>query len=220
MKGPPALAVTGSNLTGDAPFSCALRLPHGIVGAASPAGGRVDLARLVADLCAAHSVRPDELGELLVDVGPGSYTGLRVAITFVRTLQQFAGVRVFALESMALLAARARDAEGPLHVLLDARRERVHAQTYASAGGALVAATPARALPPGEALAGIAARQVVVVPANLPAAMLAAVRARGAEVRVASRVLAEELFAPGLPLVPATAAALEPRYLMGSYAEE
>lgn len=220
MSALPALAVSGSNLAGDASFSCALRLPRGVVGTAPPAGSRGDLARLVAELCAAHGVQPEGIGELRVDVGPGSYTGLRVAVTFVRTLQRFAGLRVLAIESMALLAARALCGSGPLHVLLDARRDRVHTQTFGRAGDALVAATPARAIPFAEALAGIAPRQVVVVPASLPPAMLEALQAAGADVRLESRVLAAELFAPGLPFFEADCASLEPRYLMGSYAEE
>jgi len=59
------LAVSGSNLTGDVPFSAALRLPDGAVHEArAPAGERGDLASLCRDLCAAHGVAPRDLAEL------------------------------------------------------------------------------------------------------------------------------------------------------------
>ena len=53
-----SLALSGSNVTGDSPFSCALRLAGGEVFASAPVDGRGDLAALAADLCAQHRVRP------------------------------------------------------------------------------------------------------------------------------------------------------------------
>jgi tRNA threonylcarbamoyladenosine biosynthesis protein TsaB len=103
----PALAISGSNVTGDAPFSCALRRGGEVDEVRSPAGERGDLATLVRDLCAAHGVRPDQLAELRIDIGPGSYTGLRVAVTFARFLQRFGELRVLVIDSLSLLATAA-----------------------------------------------------------------------------------------------------------------
>jgi hypothetical protein len=47
-----------------------------------------------------------------------------------------------------------------------------------------------------------------------------AARATAAEVLIAAGVAASDLFRPELVLPEATAAELEPRYLMGSYAED
>jgi tRNA threonylcarbamoyladenosine biosynthesis protein TsaB len=216
-----ALAVTGSNLAGDVPFAVALALPDGaVVGARPNPGARGDLARLCAELCAAHAVAPSDLGEVRVDTGPGSYTGLRVAVTFVRCLLQFGGVRVQALDSLALLAARARATPGDVRVVLDARRDRVHVQSFVVSPASVVATAPPAAVPFATVLAGLQPGARVVVPANLPAAMVAGVRTTGALVQVEAAVLATELFAPGLPFAAAAIRDLEPRYLMGSYAEE
>jgi tRNA threonylcarbamoyladenosine biosynthesis protein TsaB len=215
-----SLALSGSNVSGDVPFSCALRLPSGIVGARSAPATRGDLALLVAELCNTHGVRPEAVAEILVDTGPGSYTGLRVAVTFVRFLQRFAGVQVRAVDSLALLAARApRPTGGRVFAVLDATRQRLHRAAFAGAPGPLVPVLPAAAVPLDTLLAELAAGDVVVVATTLPAPYRDALAAR-ATLHIATAVLAAELFAPDLPSVPAVTADLEPRYLMGSYAED
>ena len=214
------LALSGSNVTGDVPFSCALRLAGQVHGARPAAGVRGDLTALVASLCAEHGVAPAAVTDVRVDVGPGSYTGLRVAVTFVRFLQHFGGVRVHACDSLALLAARARDARGRVHAVLDARRGRFHVQPFTVRDGAVAATAPAAAVPLPNVLAGIGAGDVVVRPAALAPALAAEVLARGAILRGEQELLAAEMFAVGLPFADAEAEDLEPRYLMASYAED
>ncbi len=223
MRGP-ALALSGSNVTGDVPFSCALRLDGVVVEARSPAGARGDLAMLVADLCAQHAVRPDQVTELRIDLGPGSYTGLRVAVTFVRFLQHFGAVPVLAVGSLALLATsvlgvlpRGRR----LRPLLDARRGRFHTGllSHSAAGGLVILEEP-RALPFAEVLAATVAGDLVVLSAAVEAQVGADLRRAGAEIHVASGVAAKDLFLPALPFVACASEALEPRYLMGTYADD
>jgi tRNA threonylcarbamoyladenosine biosynthesis protein TsaB len=221
MSGRPALAVSGSNVTGDAPFSCALRLGEAVHEARSPAGERGDLATLARDLCAQHGVRPADIGELRIDLGPGSYTGLRVAVTFVRFLQRFGDLTVLATDSLSLLATAAlgRDLAGRrLRPLLDARRERCHTAALEYATGLQLVEAP-RAVPFAEVLAAVGERELVLVPAAFEPQVGAALRTKGAEVLVAAGVAARDLFRAELPLRAATAAELEPKYLMGSYAE-
>ncbi|MBM3962009.1 MAG: tRNA (adenosine(37)-N6)-threonylcarbamoyltransferase complex dimerization subunit type 1 TsaB [Planctomycetes bacterium] len=217
------LALTGSNLTGDAPYSVALAVADRVHALASPAGGRGDLAGLVSAACAAAGLAAADVRRVRVDVGPGSYTGLRVALTFVRCLQRFGGVAVEAVDSLALLAARAAaPAAAPrrVHAVLDARRERVHAQAFEVGPASVRALAPAAAVSVAVAAAAVGAGDLVVVPAALPAALRAAFADRSAEVRDVAGLVASELLAPGLPFAPAGFADLEPRYLMGSYAED
>lgn len=217
----PALAVCGSNLGGDVPFSVALRLADGTVhGQQAPVGVRTELPALVGALCARVGIDPAALRELRLDTGPGSYTGLRVAVTFVRFLQHFGPVRVLGVDSLALLAARARGASR-VRPLLDARRERFHTALYASGptGAPLVAVEPGAAVPFTEVLARLQPGDRCVLPAAVEALHGATLQARGAELVVARAIAADELFAADLPWFVADAAALEPRYLMGSYAE-
>lgn len=216
------LALSGSNLTGDAPYSVALAVGDRVHALASPPGGRGDLAGLVAAACAAAGLAAADVRRVRVDVGPGSYTGLRVALTFVRCLQRFGGVAVEAVDSLALLAARAAApgvAARRVHAVLDARRERVHAQAFA-VGAAVRALAPAAAVSVAVAAAAVGPGELVVVPACLPPALRAAFADRGAEVLAVTGVVAAELLAPGVPFAAAGFADLEPRYLMGSYAED
>lgn len=216
----PALALSGSNVTGDTPFSCALRLAGVVHEALSPQGQRGDLATLAALLCDAHGVQPADVGELRLDLGPGSYTGLRVAVTFVRFLQRFGDVRVLATDSLSLLATAALPAAAGsrLRPLLDARRERFHAALLVAEPVLRVVEPPA-ALPFADVLARAGVGDTFVLPAAVEAAHGAALRATGAAVHVAALVTAAALFRPELSLEPATSAQLEPKYLMASYAE-
>jgi len=223
MTTSPVLAVSGSNVTGDAPFSAALSFGDRIVGAASPAGARGDLALLVADLCEREGLRPDAVRTICIDVGPGSYTGLRVAVTFVRSLLHFAGVQVHSTDSLSLLATKAVANVAPgrrIRPLLDARRDRVHtAALRVGAGGLLELVEAPRAVPFAEVVTTVQRDDVFVVPATTPPAFAASLRTAGVEVVDARGVTAQDLFAPSLRLVPSSFADLEPRYLMGSYAE-
>lgn len=217
-----ALAVSGSNVSGDSPFSCALAVGGRIEVAASPAGARGDLAALVADLCSRHAVRPDQVADVRIDLGPGSYTGLRVAVTFVRFLLQFGQARVRAVDSLSLLAtAGLRVARGrSIRPLLDARRERVHhAVLRHHEGSRLVVAEAARALPFADVAASAGAGDLFVLPADAAAAFGPALTAQGSEVFVARGVTASDLFSPALECVECRLEELEPRYLMASYAE-
>ncbi|MCB9877469.1 MAG: tRNA (adenosine(37)-N6)-threonylcarbamoyltransferase complex dimerization subunit type 1 TsaB [Planctomycetes bacterium] len=216
-----ALAVTGSNLCGDRPFSAALRRADGAITTAhSPAGERGDLAVLCRELCSAAGVAPAQVKQVVTDVGPGSYTGLRVAVTFVRFLQGFGGCSVEAVDSLALLAHHAlqgRDASS-VQVMLDARRGRYHMARFAVEGAVLRELEPAAAVETDAALARVSAGDVVVAPAALLAQLDALLRERAATGLVAEGLGAEALFASGLPRREAAAVDLEPRYLMASYA--
>ncbi|MEO6596651.1 MAG: tRNA (adenosine(37)-N6)-threonylcarbamoyltransferase complex dimerization subunit type 1 TsaB [Planctomycetota bacterium] len=215
--------MSGSNVSGDVPFSCALRLPTGLVEARSPAGSRGDLAALVAGLCAAHGVKAEQVAEIRLDLGPGSYTGLRVAVTFVRFLQRFGSVSVLAVDSLALMAsvAAGHAATGQrLRPLLDARRGRYHSALWKQERGRLTCLAEARALPLAEVLADTAGGDLVVVPAVVHTQVGEDLRALGGQLHVVSGIAAADLFAANLLLLECPPEALEPRYLMRSYAED
>lgn len=96
--------------------------PRTDLGAARAAG----LHPAVADVLAQAELPATALRGLLVDVGPGSYTGLRVGIAMARTFAELLTLEVRALYSFDLLAARARRshvASGEFWVAADARRQ-------------------------------------------------------------------------------------------------
>lgn len=219
-----ALAICGSNPTGETAFSCALRIDEVVHAAASAPGERGDLATLVAGLCAAHAVAPTDLRELRIDLGPGSYTGLRGAITFARTLADFDALPTMVADTLALLAAAAGPQPASRRVLpvLDARRERWHRGVLQwSSPHALRHVTESAALPWEVLCAQLADDDLVVAPAALVPrlqAMLSTAGSRATCMPVAG-VTAAALFDERLPLERCSPEQLAPRYLMGSYAE-
>ena len=92
-------------------------------------------------------------GHILVDVGPGSFTGIRVGIAAARGLGLGWGATVTGCSSLALVAAR-RLADGddglPVAVVLEGGHGEVFMQRFA--------ASPLRALGPLESLTPAAAR--------------------------------------------------------------
>lgn len=212
-----ALAITGSDLCGDAAFSVALRVGDDVSVAGVPPGQRGDLATLCRDLCASGGVAPDSISKVIVDVGPGSYTGLRVAITFVRLLAEFSSIEVEGVCSLAVLARHAAgEADGSVRTLLDARRGRLHTALHLRADGRVREIEQPRAAAVEDVLASIRDDELVVAPQALAARLEGQ---HGVACSVATGWTASALLADGLPRFRAEAAALEPRYLMASYAE-
>jgi tRNA threonylcarbamoyladenosine biosynthesis protein TsaB len=96
---------------------------------------------------------------LLVDIGPGSYTGIRIGIAAARALGLAWGAEVHGVSALSLVAAQAFAAAPELHAvlaLIDAGRGQAAGAVLARD---LVAPAPAllRALPAGVAVAGAGA---------------------------------------------------------------
>jgi len=82
--------------------------------------------------------RPDSLTDVLVSIGPGSFTGLRVGVTVARTLGWSLGLRIVAVPTLHALARNALTAAPPperVAVLLDAKRDQVYAAAFELNGG-------------------------------------------------------------------------------------
>lgn len=98
---------------------------------------------------------------VLVDVGPGSFTGIRIGIAAARALGLAWGVPVHGLSGAALVAAQAfavRPGLARVGVLLDAGRGQLLFADYAAdlSAGDIETIAP-DAVPPGLALAGAGA---------------------------------------------------------------
>jgi len=89
-------------------------------------------------LCRAQGWSPDEIAHCYVSIGPGSFTGLRVAVTFARHLALATGAKICAvptLDAVAENCAALPDAPEHLAVVFDAKRGQVFAAVFARRGG-------------------------------------------------------------------------------------
>ncbi len=65
----------------------------------------VELAPTVGRVLAAHGVCIEELGGVAVAIGPGSYTGLRIGLSFVKGLALATGVPIVPIPTLDIVAA-------------------------------------------------------------------------------------------------------------------
>ncbi len=175
---------------------------------ARPGSGRRVLQAVHALLLSA-GCQPQHLSSVVVGVGPGGFTGLRIGIATALGLGQALGVPVVgcsSLEALALDLAQVADPGAVLAPALDARRREVFIAAYrAHGGGRLTELMAPRALPyddvpvalssvatpstpavvggDGVAVAGsaLSVPHLVLVPASSP---VGAVRAAALAVRV------------------------------------
>ena len=92
-------------------------------------GHQERLAPLVAEVVAESHVAFADIDRIAVTVGPGSFTGLRVGLSFAKGLGVALGVPVVGLDSLEAIAASA-PRQGPGLVLIDARRGQVYARRF------------------------------------------------------------------------------------------
>jgi tRNA threonylcarbamoyladenosine biosynthesis protein TsaB len=109
---------------------------------------------------------PADLGLVAVDIGPGSYTGLRVGLSAAKGLAYALGRPIIGVPSLDVLAEAAAGTGGTIAPALDAKWDQVYGALYEVRGGrperttdmvaerpeAFAARVPADALVVGDAL--------------------------------------------------------------------
>lgn len=105
-----------------------------------------------------------ELSRIVVGVGPGGFTGLRIGVSTARALAQAHGLPLAAVSSLEALAAGAQPAADgrPVLAAIDARRGEVFAGAWSPDGAPVLEAAAYRPAALIEAVAGLEAAPLAV----------------------------------------------------------
>lgn len=73
-----------------------------------------------------HHVERKDIADLMVSVGPGSYTGVRIALTIAKTIATALEVNIYTVSSLRVL----KDGSAPSICLINARSNRSYIGVY------------------------------------------------------------------------------------------
>lgn len=153
------------------------------------------------ELCRDAGWRPADLNECYLSIGPGSFTGLRVAATFARHLALAADVRLVAVPTLQAIAWNLIGEPGQgastVAVFVEARKGMVFAATFAIERGNVRPGDGPEMVIPADYLARAA--QPLIVAGRGVAPFIELVRGQGADVAPESTwtPLARGVFALG-----------------------
>ncbi len=94
----------------------------------------VELPDAVKRVLQAAKLTLDQLEGFIVDIGPGSFTGLRIGMAFVKAMAYVSKKPVVAVASLDVLASGLSYAMLPICILLDAKQKNVYAALYDGKG--------------------------------------------------------------------------------------
>ena len=110
--------------------------PRGLFPRAVEAGSRVSALFVAASAAASEAgISPGEIGLVGVARGPGSFTGVRVAVMAAKALAYALGAPLVAPTSLEAAAAAVGEARDAALVAMDALRGEVYHALYRTAGG-------------------------------------------------------------------------------------
>ena len=96
----------------------------------------------LAALCRVHDVAPADVAELYVSIGPGSFTGLRVAVAAAKMLALAHNTRLVAVPTLDALALNAPAGVDRVAVGLNLKRDRLWSRVYERHGEAMTPLAP------------------------------------------------------------------------------
>ncbi|MBX3396982.1 MAG: tRNA (adenosine(37)-N6)-threonylcarbamoyltransferase complex dimerization subunit type 1 TsaB [Phycisphaerae bacterium] len=129
-----------------------------------------DLLPIIDRLTRNQGWHPDHINHCYVSIGPGSFTGLRVAVTFARHLAMTTGAKICDVPTLDVVARNGLDLKpvpNQLAVVLDAKRRQVFGAIYELEGDGYRRAIGPLLIEPAALLATVT-RELVVVGEGVP----------------------------------------------------
>ncbi|MGI8966154.1 MAG: tRNA (adenosine(37)-N6)-threonylcarbamoyltransferase complex dimerization subunit type 1 TsaB [Limisphaerales bacterium] len=99
----------------------------------SPKGSRaIQAVTLVENILQQAGWDREQIEMIAVGIGPGSYTGIRVAIAFAQGWQLARDIKIVGISSVECLAAQAQKKKlfGRINIIIDAQRNEFYVATY------------------------------------------------------------------------------------------
>ncbi|MCM8796575.1 MAG: tRNA (adenosine(37)-N6)-threonylcarbamoyltransferase complex dimerization subunit type 1 TsaB [Candidatus Omnitrophica bacterium] len=84
----------------------------------------------------------DEIDYLACGLGPGSFTGMRIGLATVKALSWSQGKPVIGISTLDILAQNAREKQGYIIPVIDAKRNLIYSSIYKSKNGSLCRVSP------------------------------------------------------------------------------
>jgi tRNA threonylcarbamoyladenosine biosynthesis protein TsaB len=110
-----------------------------VLSEASESGGRNTAAfGMIEKVLAEAKIRREQIGALCIGLGPGSYTGIRSAISIAQGWQLAREIKLLGVSSVSAIAAQAQAEKifGRVNVVIDAQRNEFYVAVFEiSAGG-------------------------------------------------------------------------------------
>jgi tRNA threonylcarbamoyladenosine biosynthesis protein TsaB len=95
-------------------------------------------------LTKAQGWSPREVQELYVSAGPGSFTGLRIAVTLAKTMALATGVKLVAVPTVRVLVENAPPDARHVIIVLDAKRDQIFTARFERVGSDWAEREPAK----------------------------------------------------------------------------
>jgi len=131
------------------------------------AGGRSTMAfGMIERALTEARVEREAIECVAVGLGPGSYTGIRAAISLAQGWQLSRDIRILGISTVEVLAAQlqADGARGATHIVMDAQRGEFYCSTWGFSEAASSETVPLSIVERGEVEARLAAGEPVVGP--------------------------------------------------------
>lgn len=160
------LAIETSSRVGSVSLGCGDTLLES-ASLGEPMRHNTDLMPTIDRLCAAHRVSPRDLGEVYISIGPGSFTGLRIAVTVAKMFSRALGSHIVAVPSLDVVAENAPADCRLVAVCLNAKRGQCFTGVYERNGDTWRLRIGPSLLTPAE-LCDAAARPFGVIGDHLP----------------------------------------------------
>ncbi len=99
---------------------------------------------IIDQMTRARGWQPGDIEQVYISQGPGSFTGLRIGITLVKTLALATGVKIVAVPTMRVLVANAPEEARQVIIVLDAKRGQIFTARFKRGAGVWIEAEAAR----------------------------------------------------------------------------